>query len=397
MSREAVIRRIVEREMQGQPLTEEAVRDDAPALHRAACEVFGTWDTALHYAGVRCCRRGFEPSTPEQVIQQIRRYLQTGRRPIGTFVRRHHYRLHRDAIRCFGTWRQALSAAGVDIRRAGLLQNEAPPADGPGSHRGPASLARGRPFDGVERRLPGESPVGRRGPDDSKAWRRALLAAGIPVTTAAHGAECLWNPPRVLERIRRRHEQGKRLDENVVAHEARRLLKAAREHFGSWSEALAAAGVDPRQHVGRRAGQQDGPRATPKPTTGNPHRGGSRRVPWRCARMRPAASRFAVPHPVVLFYDAMTKSAPAMSRCQGVSMRAPPAVVAPVGHPRRRRPRSRLTMLVDYPVYPTGIRSLRQLGSFQRPPVKSGISTRAPLRSNDSFEQKMIELHDAVS
>ena len=92
-----------------------------------------------------------------------------------------------------------------------------------------------------------------------KGWRRALLAAGIPVTTAAHRRRSIWNPPRVLERIRRRHEQGKRLDENVVADKACGLLKAAREHFGSWSEALAAAGVDPRQHVARGAGQQDGP------------------------------------------------------------------------------------------------------------------------------------------
>jgi hypothetical protein len=53
ISREEVIRRIVECEMQGQSLTEENVLQDVPDLHQAACERFGTWDTALEYAGAR--------------------------------------------------------------------------------------------------------------------------------------------------------------------------------------------------------------------------------------------------------------------------------------------------------------------------------------------------------
>ena len=188
MSREDVIRRIVEREMQGQPLTEEAVRDDAPALYRAACEVFGTWGTALHYAGVRCCRRGFEPSTPEEVIQQIRRYLQMGRSPMGVFVRRRHYRLHRDALRYFGTWRRALAAAGVDLRRAGLYKTKRRPQTDEeiiealrAWHAAGHSMAWRAIC--LENRQLAVAAHGR-----FEGWRRALLAAGIPVTTAAHGA-----------------------------------------------------------------------------------------------------------------------------------------------------------------------------------------------------------------
>jgi hypothetical protein len=259
MSRETIIRRIVERETQGHPLTEEAVLDDAPALHRAACEVFGTWDTALHYAGVRCRRRGFEPSTPERVIQRIRRYLRTNHRAMSTFVRRHHFRLHRDAIECFGTWRKALSAAGVDIRRAGLHNTKRRPQTNEeifealrAWHAAGHSMAWSAIC--LENRQLAVAARGR-----FEGWRRALLAAGLPPEIISPARRSIWNPPRVLERIRRRHEQGRRLDENVVAHEACGLLKAAREHFGSWGEALAAAGVDPRQHVGRDAGQQDGP------------------------------------------------------------------------------------------------------------------------------------------
>jgi DNA-binding LacI/PurR family transcriptional regulator len=272
MSRESVIRRIVERETQGRALTEEAVLDDASALYRAACEVFGTWDTALHYAGVRRRCRGIEPSTPEEVIRKIRRYLRTNHRAMGTFVRRHHYRLHRDAIECFGTWRKALSAAGVDIRRAGLNKtkrrqwtNEEIIDALRAWHAAGHSMAWGVVC--LENRMLAAAARGR-----FNGWRRALLAAGLPPEIISPARRSIWNPPRVLERIRRRHEKGKRLDENVVGHEACGLLKAAREHFGSWSEALAAAGVDPRQHVVRDAGQQDGPLGDAEADDGEGHK-----------------------------------------------------------------------------------------------------------------------------
>ena len=47
MSRETIIRRIVERETQRLALTPASVRQDAPDLYRTACKLFGTWETAL--------------------------------------------------------------------------------------------------------------------------------------------------------------------------------------------------------------------------------------------------------------------------------------------------------------------------------------------------------------
>ena len=156
--------------------------------NRAACEVFGTWGTALHYAGVRYGRRGIEPASSEQILQQIRQYLQLGRSPMAAFVRRHHYRLYREALRCFGTWRQALSAAGVDIRRAGLNKTKRRPQTNEEIfealrvwHAAGHSMAWSVAC--LENRQLAVAAHGR-----FHGWRRALLAAGIPVTTAARGA-----------------------------------------------------------------------------------------------------------------------------------------------------------------------------------------------------------------
>ena len=48
-------------------------------------------------------------------------------------------------------------------------------------------------------------------------------------------------------------------------------------------------------------------------------------------------------------------------------------------------------------LYARGIRSLRQLGSFHLPLVKSGIATGAPFWSKDCLEQKISELQAAAS
>ena len=53
MSRKDVIRQILQRERDGAPLAESIVREEAAELYAAACEGFATWETALQYAGIR--------------------------------------------------------------------------------------------------------------------------------------------------------------------------------------------------------------------------------------------------------------------------------------------------------------------------------------------------------
>jgi hypothetical protein len=49
MTRQKVIRRIVDREQKKLNLTETVVAKEEPELLRMACECFGAWDTALLY------------------------------------------------------------------------------------------------------------------------------------------------------------------------------------------------------------------------------------------------------------------------------------------------------------------------------------------------------------
>ena len=52
MSREAIIRQIVHRDLEQLGLAEEIVQREESELYVAACDHFGTWETALTYAGV---------------------------------------------------------------------------------------------------------------------------------------------------------------------------------------------------------------------------------------------------------------------------------------------------------------------------------------------------------
>lgn len=73
MTREEIIRQIVRRDIEQSGLTEELVRKEATDLYEAACDHFGTWTTALTYAGFtarRVPRR--KESSRDRVIQEIR-------------------------------------------------------------------------------------------------------------------------------------------------------------------------------------------------------------------------------------------------------------------------------------------------------------------------------------
>ncbi len=73
MSREAIIRQIVDRDLANKDLSEESIRKKESALYEIACDEFGSWETALEYAGVdvRSSCRTDEKWTIERVQQQL--------------------------------------------------------------------------------------------------------------------------------------------------------------------------------------------------------------------------------------------------------------------------------------------------------------------------------------
>lgn len=135
MSRANIIRRIVERDVGNLGIAEEKVQQEDAELHSEACEHFGTWETALQYAGVT--NRRSKPKTtrpprlkrrisvasdadPAEVIRALRAMCVNGYNLSPSKNARRDRKLYDAARRHFGSWTQALTAAGINLSNSQL-------------------------------------------------------------------------------------------------------------------------------------------------------------------------------------------------------------------------------------------------------------------------------------
>mgnify|MGYP003337248475 CR=1 FL=1 len=242
MTREDVIRQIVERESRQQPLDEEAVTREAPQLLATALEDFGTWETALRYAGVgRQRRRRHELYSPQTVILRLRKWCCMGYDLSSQRNMIRDRQLYLAAKRHFGTWRKALQAAGIDLQHLRGFSKSMP-------HRRRCILRAIQ-----ARQEQGRSLAWRYVCLENRAlalaaksvfsgWRRALVAAESSHTEQLDPQYVRWTKAKIIAAIQRRHREGKSLRYYATHQEDGALVSAARRHFGGWQEAIKAAG-----------------------------------------------------------------------------------------------------------------------------------------------------------
>jgi len=113
--RRRVIQDVLKLECSDCDLTEEAVRQSDRELYDRACSVFGTWEAALDYAAVRKSRRNRPDNSPQQVIKKVRRRCGCLNSMRARFVRKSDHRLYRQGVELFGTWKNAVKAAGINV------------------------------------------------------------------------------------------------------------------------------------------------------------------------------------------------------------------------------------------------------------------------------------------
>jgi hypothetical protein len=253
MSREDIIRHIVHREAQAQCLSEAKVLDDAPELHNAACAQFGTWETALQYAGVPMRRSCPQPGVSrEQVIREILYLCRCAGRLHAGRIKRRHRQLYDSAKAHFGTWRLALQAAGINLRNA-LLSSKRRRLD---------KQRIGKEIQ--KRRQAGQSlrwkdvcredrNLAMAANHAFRSWRKAVLAAGIDAVTNSTATR--WNQQRIVAAIQLRAQRNLPLNTSAVDRGDSPLCCAARRYFGSWRNAMQAAGLDLANYQLRRGHQ----------------------------------------------------------------------------------------------------------------------------------------------
>ena len=208
------------------------------AFSSAIRRLSGSWEKAMRRAGLDPDAHRLAARWDGSRVQEaIRRRHAAGKPLSSKSVEAEQPRLHHAAIRRHGNWGVALRAAGFD----------------PAAHRMPSKWS-----------LP-----------KAREWVRERKAKGLPITarhvpTGLHGRVCgaieggwtafleslgiaypgvkkrYWTDADVLAEIRRLRRRGQPLNADAVAEACGQALpKQARQRFGSWDEALRAAGVDP--------------------------------------------------------------------------------------------------------------------------------------------------------
>ena len=183
-NRESVIRAILRRERDGLPLNCEAVKEASSQLYSGAFRHFGSWRNALRAAGINVAaverRREWDKA---KIIARLRELCRQRRSLRQTAVHRYDSGLCRAACLTFGSWCNALVAAGIN----------------------PESICR----------------------------------------------DPQWDQSKIIEAILLRVLRGEALGSTTVRPHT--LKSAAVREFGSWPAALVAAGLEPAHYIGQRA------------------------------------------------------------------------------------------------------------------------------------------------
>ena len=219
LSATEVIRRIQERQRSGCPLSNMEMHD--PRLAQSALQHFGRWSKALLAAGVETTVRS--RWSKRIVIEEIRSRQQRGEALSKTW--REDERLFAAATRHFGSWADAMRAAGFEpIPRERWSQRRV-------LERLQAWASRG----GTRRRQRADHNLTAAACRLFGSYQAALKAAGL------EPSQRFWTESRVVAKIQDRYIAGAPLTAPALVE--RSLAVAAKRRFGSWPAAVEAAGL----------------------------------------------------------------------------------------------------------------------------------------------------------
>lgn len=152
--------------------------------------------------------------------------------------------LYQAASRVFGSWRNAVMAAGISPGKA-RVHDPWPPSRILASIRSLARRTRPLQPAEVKRRYEPLVTAARR---HFGSWPKAVVAAGVDPEKLRRVAR--WTKQRIIEAILTRALRGKPLNSSAVRPKS--LVEVGARVFGSWESALEAAGFDPGQVIRRR-------------------------------------------------------------------------------------------------------------------------------------------------
>lgn len=224
--------------LEGASLKSRHVRVDNPDRTAAAIRHFGCWGKALTAAGIdHEAVANRRTWTVERVIKAIHRLDRQGVPLNYASVHKVDGGLPQAARKLLGSWNDALRAAGYDPDQIRASRR-------PWTREEIIDLIRRRAAAGLPVASYNVAPLSAEIASRRLfgSWKAALRAAGVPNPSTEFP---VWTKVSVIEGILIRQQAGEALHCFAAAHQVPRLYDAARRLFGSWREALDEAGVDP--------------------------------------------------------------------------------------------------------------------------------------------------------
>jgi hypothetical protein len=167
----------------------------------------------------------------ERVISQIQLLRQKGVPLYPAYVLKHYAALFSAALRIFGSWANALIAAGIQVPDS--------PHDG---RRGVLLALRNALEQHSQNDLPEKLKLHAVYYFGSLQKAKAALKTDRRLRTG-------WSTTNIIAAIRKRQRSGKPLGYAAARRDDPALGSAAEAYFGTWGNALYAAGIDPNLHL----------------------------------------------------------------------------------------------------------------------------------------------------
>lgn len=228
-------------------------------LYSAAIRYFRNWGDAVYAAGINYA--AIKEQSKREAVKKITKWnkarvlaeIKKIPREKLWFVYRDNIALHSAARREFGSWRKAIEAAGYDYdeinKAAGTRYT---------------TWTREKVIKMIRELPPEKLSYARMTKENillySAAYRRfgnwsnALRAAGVPEEViAASFKNRKWTPEKIIAAIRERYTNGGKMASGYMQRHEPSLFSAAFRRFGSWAEALAAAGIDYKEIIRNKA------------------------------------------------------------------------------------------------------------------------------------------------
>lgn len=182
----------------------------------------------------------------ESIGFEIRHLFDAGENLNYASVAANHVSLLRAATRYFGSWESAISFAGLnydDIRRYKSWNRQRIINRIQELHNSGIDLSWRNVCNHVDPQLAAAATK----KSHFGSWREALKASGLDYEAIRRYRD--WDDDRIIELVKEHASHGHALNAKNVQHEDITLITAARRHFDSWHAALDAAGLDYRAIV----------------------------------------------------------------------------------------------------------------------------------------------------